>query len=695
MKEAFATNKPGPATVTHCPYCALQCGMVIHGKSSFPVISPNEFFSVNRGSLCIKGWTAAEALNHPERLLRPLARNAAGRLSLVSWEEAYARIIAAIRDTQAKHGRDAVGMLSGGSLTNEKAYLMGKFARVALGTRNIDYNGRFCMSSAAAAANKALGIDRGLPFPLADIPRAQVILLTGGNPAETMPPLMQFFEKQRLNGGRLIVIDPRLSDTAAKASLHLKITPGTDAALANGLLHLLAHEGAIDADYIRARTTGFDRVRAEIASYWPDRVERITGIPETQLRQTAALLAHAETAMIISGRGSEQHAQGVNNTLAWINLALARGLVGRPASGFGTLTGQGNGQGGREHGQKADQLPGYRRIDDPAARRHVAAVWGIDESEIPGPGKSAYDLLNALGDEIKTLLTFAFNFTVSAPDANAVQERVGKLDFFCVSDFFLSETAKMADVVLPAAQWAEEEGTMTNLEGRVIRRRRALLPPGEARSDLDMLCHLAQQLGRGQYFDYADTEAVFNELARATAGGLADYSGITYDKIDELQGVQWPCPTADHPGTPRLFRQTFPTNDGRAKFHAVRHLPAAEEPDAEYPYFLTTGRALAHYQSGTQTRRIEKLQDMVPAAYAEMHPHVAARHGLTEGGEVRLATRRGAATFRVRLSAGIRQDTIFTPFHWGGASSANLLTNAALDPVSRMPEFKVCAVRIE
>ena len=694
------TVKPLPSyklepVATHCPYCALQCGMVIHGKRGFPIISPNEFFPVNRGALCIKGWTAAEVLNHPERLLRPLARNSVGQLKPVSWEEAMTRIVGAIEDTQKKHGRDAVCLLGSGALTNEKAYLMGKFARVALRTANIDYNGRFCMSSAAAASIKAFGIDRGLPFPIEDIAQAELILLIGSNPAETMPPLMQFFEKQRINGGRLIVVDPRRSETAAKALLHLKITPGTETALANGLLHLLIRDGAIAEDYIRNRTEGFAEVKAEVTTYWPERVERITGVTEAQITQTAKLLAQANTAMIISGRGSEQQSQGVNNTLAWINLALALGLVGKPYSGFGTLTGQGNGQGGREHGQKADQLPGYRKIDDSQARRLVAAVWGVDEAEIPGPGRSAYELIGALGSEIKTLLAFAFNFVVSAPDANVVKERIGQLDFFCVSDFFLSETAQLADVVLPAAQWAEEEGTMTNLEGRVIHRRRVLRPPAEARSDLEVLCELAERLGRGEYFNYASVEQVFQELARATAGGVADYSGITYDRIDQLQGVYWPCPSADHPGTPRLFRHSFPTPSGRAKFHVVRHTRAAEEPDADYPYFLTTGRVLAHYQSGTQTRRIEKLQKMVADATAEINPNVAKRHGLAEGDIVTLATRRGAAKFRVKLSSGLREDTIFVPFHWGGENSANALTNAALDPTSRMPEFKVCAVRIE
>ena len=655
----------------------------------------NEQFPVNQGSLCIKGWTSAEVLHHPDRLLKPLKRNARGVLVPVNWDDALETIASACKSTQAKYGRDAVGVLGSGSLTNEKAYLLGKFARVALGTANIDYNGRFCMSSAAAASIKALGLDRGLPFPVTDIPHAEVILLVGSNIAETMPPLMQYFEAQRASDGQLIVVDPRQTPTAQAATLHLKLIPGTDAVLANGLLHLLIRDGLIDQAYIRERTEGFAQVKGVAATYWPERVERLTGIPEAQLLRTASILGHARTAMILTARGSEQQAQGVNNTLALINLALALGQVGRPFSGFGTITGQGNGQGGREHGQKADQLPGYRKVDDPVARQHIAAVWGVDEAEIPGPGKSAYELMNALGSEIRALLTFAFNFTVSAPDAKAVKERIRKLDFLCVSDFFLSETAQLADVVLPAAQWAEEEGTMTNLEGRVIRRRRALPPPGEARSDLDVLCELAARLGRGRYFSYANAEAVFQELARATAGGVADYSGITYDKIDALQGVYWPCPSEDHPGTPHLFRHSFPTPSGKARFHAVRHLPVAEEPDVDYPYFLTTGRTLAHYQSGTQTRRVEKLQELVAEAYAEMHSNLAQRHGLLEGDSVTLATRRGRAKFRVKLSHGMREDTIFTPFHWGGENSANALTHAALDPISRMPEFKVCAVRIE
>ena len=683
-------------TATHCPYCAFQCGMRLSGPREAAVVDGDEAFPVNKGALCIKGWTSAEALAHPDRLLSPLIRNAAGELVPSTWDEALDRVGEAFRKTRAEFGADAVGIFGGGSLTNEKAYLLGKFARVALGTANIDYNGRFCMSSAAAAGIRALGMDRGLPFPLEDIAKAEVVLLSGANVAETMPPIMQYFEAQRASGGVMVVSDPRRTATARGADLHLRLTPGTDAVLANGLLHLLIRDDLIDHDYIRDRTEGFERVRQIAATYWPERVERITGVPEAELLQTARLLGRANTAMILTGRGTEQQAQGVTNVLSFINLALALGKVGRPNSGYGCLTGQGNGQGGREHGQKSDQLPGYRLIADPAARQHVAAVWDFPEEELPGPGKSAYELLDSLGPEggVRSLLVLGSNVAVSAPHGNNIRERLESLDFLVVSDFFPSETAQLADVVLPSAQWAEEEGTMTNLEGRVIRRRRAYDPPAGVLTDLELLEQLAARLGRERWFTYASPEAVFEELRAASAGGVADYSGITYDKIEASQGVFWPCPSLDHPGTPRLFAEAFPTPSGRARFHPVLHREAAEMPDEEYPLYLTTGRVLAQYQSGTQTRRIAELEGMASEPLAEINPTTAERYGLADGDRLTLETRRGVARVRARLTVDIRPDTVFAPFHWPNEQSANLLTNPALDPTSRMPEFKVCAVRI-
>ena len=686
------------ATATHCPYCAFQYGMTLSRDGAGDVaIAGNPEFPLNWGALCVKGWTAAATLNHPERLTTPLVRDAGGTLQTASWDAALDRMIDAIKRTQERHGNDAVGVFGGGSLTNEKSYLLGKFARVALRTANIDYNGRFCMSSAAAASIRSFGIDRGLPFPVQDIAGAEAVLLMGDNPAETMPPMMQYFDEQRANGGRLLVADPRLTPTAQRADLHLRLMPGTDAVLANGLLHILIRDVLVDEDYIAERTEGFDRVKAEVATYWPERVERITGVAEGELTRAAHLLGEAGSAMILTGRGAEQQAQGVSNVSACINLALALGLPGRPNSGYGCITGQGNGQGGREHGQKADQLPGYRRIDNPAARRHVAGVWGVDEADLPGPGKSAYELLDSLGQEdgVRALLVMGSNVAVSAPHLGNVAQRLASLDFLAVSDFFLSETAAVADVVLPSAQWAEEAGTMTNLEGRVIRRRRACDPPAGVRDDVAVICELARRLGKGRHFEYGGVEEIFEELGRASAGGSADYSGISYAKIAANDGVFWPCPEPDHPGTPRMFAAGFPTASGRAWMFPVRHREPDETPDDEYPLFLTTGRNLAQYQSGNQTRRIAELAEINPEPLAEVHPTTARRYGLSDGDPVYLSTRRGRAEFRLKVTRGIREDTVFVPFHWGGRQAANRLTNPALDPTSRMPEFKVCAVRID
>src|SRR5919106_5438984 len=313
---------------THCPYCAFQCGMNLTGPKEQVMVAGNEAFPVNKGALCIKGWTSVETLAHPDRLLTPLARNPEGPLQPVTWDEALTRVVSAFQSAQAQYGRDAVGVFGGGSLTNEKAYLLGKFARVALGTSNIDYNGRFCMSSAAAASMRAFGLDRGLPFPLEDIARTEAVLLVGSNPAETMPPLMQYFDEQRANGGQLIVADPIRSASAQRA-LHLQLAPGTDAALANGLLHVLLREGLFNQAFIDERTEGFEKVKATVLGYWPERVERITGVPEAQLVAAARILGSAKSAMVLTGRGPEQQAAGVANTLAFINLALAFGKAGK------------------------------------------------------------------------------------------------------------------------------------------------------------------------------------------------------------------------------------------------------------------------------------------------------------------------------------------------------------------------------
>ncbi len=681
-------------TATHCPYCALQCGMMVMPDGAGWTTAARDF-PTNKGGMCRKGWTSAELLTAPDRLTTPLMRAAKDTpLRPVSWQAALDRIASAFQAIAAAHGRDAVGVFGGGGLTNEKAYLLGKFARVTLRTANIDYNGRFCMASAAAAGLRAFGLDRGLPFPLEDIPGADVVLIEGSNPAATMPPLMQYFEAQRKRGGMLIVADPRRTETAEAAHLHLQLAPGTDAALANGLLHVAVQDRLIDLDFIAARTSGFEAVRRVVARYWPDRVERITGVPAATIARAAHLLGEAATAMVLTGRGPEQQSRGVDNVLSYINLVLALGKAGKPHCGYGCFTGQGNGQGGREHGQKADQLPGYRKLDNPAHRAEVATVWGMDPALLPGPGLSATELLAALGGQVRGLMVMGSNVVVSAPDAGPLAKRLRGLDLLVVADIFLSETAALADVVLPIAQWAEEEGTMTNLEGRVLLRRLAKPRPDGVWTDAMILAALAERMGTASAIP-AEPRAIFEEFRRASAGGVADYAGITWERIAAEDGVFWPCPSSEHPGTPRLFLDRFATEDGRALFHPIEHRGPAEEPDADYPHLLTTGRVLSQYQSGTQTRRVASLAAAEPEAYVQIHPDTARGLGIADGTMVRLSTRRGHAEVRARHSRAIRFDTLFVPFHWAGSASANLLTNAALDPVSRIPEFKVCAVRAE
>lgn len=686
------------STDTHCPYCALQCGMRLDVAGSRVEVTPRDF-PTNKGGLCQKGWTSAALLDVGDRITTPLVKEK-GRFREASWEEALDLVAGKVRAIQTESGKDAVAIFGGGGLTNEKAYTLGKFARLALGTRFIDYNGRFCMSSAAAAGNRAFGLDRGLPFPLTDVADADAVILLGSNVADTMPPLVQHLGPVRARQG-LIVVDPRRSATAALtegAGLHLQNLPGTDLVLLLGLLHLLVADDLVDEAYLQARTTGWEDVRRSVSVWWPQRVSGITGISEPDLKQAARILAAAapvnggKGCMILSGRGAEQHHDGTDTVTAAINIALALGLPGRPGSGYGCLTGQGNGQGGREHGQKSDQLPGYRMIDDPAAREHVAAVWGVDPEVIPGKGVPAVELLGKLGGEVRALFVHGANPVVSAPDATAVAKRMAALDLLVVFDFVPSETAQMADVVLPVTQWAEEEGTMTSLEGRVLRRRKALDAPAGVRNELDILADLAARLDCPVPLE-TDPSLVFDELARATEGGKADYSGITHDLLDTERPVYWPFPQGSK-GTPRMFTERFAHTDGRARMVVVFPKGPADDLRPDAPLYLVTGRVLTQYQSGAQTRRVPALATAAPAPFVELHPQLAARHDIDDGDDVAVTSLRGTAVARARITSAIRPDTVFMPFHWPGPGMANALTNDATDPISGMPEFKVCAVEI-
>ena len=683
---------------THCCFCGQQCGIRLKVHDNAVVgFEPWYEFPFNQGKLCPKGVKRYLQGSHPDRLLYPMVRDTTDPAGFrrVTWDEALDRVVAEIRRIQGAYGDDAFAMLSGVSLTNEKSYLVGKFARLALHTANLDYNGRFCMVSAGAGNKKALGIDRNAN-PWSDIPLADVVWVAGSNVAETFPITTSYIWRARDRGARLIVQDPRVVPLARTADLFLPVRPGSDSALFGAVLHELIRHEWLDNEFIDAHTVGFDEAAAAVAAMTPQWAATITGVPAARIEQAAEWWGTSATGMLLHARGIEQQSKGTENVLAAINLGLATGKFGQPGCGVTTITGQGNGQGGREHGHKCDQLPGNRDITNPEHRAHVAKVWGCDPSEIPGKGITAEEIIEAMhAGEIKGLLSICFNPAVSAPDAGFTAEAFDRLEFYAVIDFFLSETAQHADVVLPGSLHEEDEGTSTTGEGRIVKINKAVDPPGEARRDWEILLDLAGRLGQGRYFPYTGTEQIFEELRLASAGGTADYRGATWRRIEDEMGLFWPVPEDGHPGTPRLFEGgRFYHPDGKARFTAVPFREAAEVVDDDYPTWLTTGRVVSQYLSGTQTRRIGGLVAQYPEPLCEMHPRLADRLGVVDGDLVTVTSRRGEVTLPAHVVTTIRPDTVFIPYHWPGRRAANQLTNRALDPTSKMPEFKVAAVKV-
>jgi assimilatory nitrate reductase catalytic subunit len=552
------------------------------------------------------------------------------------------------------------------------------------------------MVSAGAGNKKAQGIDRA-SNPWSDNPHADVVWVAGSNIAETFPITTGYIWRARDRGAKLIVQDPRVVPLARTADVFLPVRPGSDSALFGAVLHLLIRNDWLDHTFIDAHTVGFDEAAAAVADMTPQWAAEITGVPAARIEQAAEMWGTSATGMLMHARGIEQQSKGVDNVVSAINLGLATGKYGKPGCGVTTITGQGNGQGGREHGHKCDQLPGNRDITNPEHRAFIASVWGCDESEIPGKGLSAEEIIEAIhAGEIKGLLSICFNPLVSAPDANLTREALEKLEFYAVIEFFLSETAQHADVVLPGSLHEEDEGTSTSGEGRIIKINAAVAPPGEARRDWEILLDIAQRLGKKEYFQFDSAEDIFNELRRASTGGTADYTGATWQRVEDEMGLFWPVPHEGHPGTPRLFEGgKFFHPDGKARFHAVPFRESAEVVDDAYPIWLTTGRVVSQYLSGTQTRRIAALVAQYPEPLCEMHPRLAEDLGVADGDIVEVTSRRGSMTLPAHVVNTIRPDTVFIPYHWPGEQSVNQLTNRALDPISRMPEFKVAAVRVE
>lgn len=739
---------------TQCPFCSVQCKIGItelavpdqvgpialaSGVAATPVKSERlanvkeslhlegpifgqvsvyqaegVFNRASEGRACVKGLHAHQHSQSRERVLHPLMRKN-GSLVQVGWEEALAEVARRLDETRSQYGNDAIGVYGGGSLTNETAYLLGKFARLALGTRYIDYNGRFCMSAAASAGVKSFGLDRGLTFRLEDIAFAECIILAGTNVAECQPTLMPYFNRAKENGAKIIVIDPRVTQTASAAALHIQNRPGTDAALAAAMLGILLEEGLIDEDFVRTRTNGFQDLVARVEGQASvAETARHCGVEESAIREAALLLGKAKTAMIMTARGVEQQTDGHLAVREFINLLLATGNIGRKGCGYGAITGQANGQGGREHGQKADQLPGYRLIENPADRAYMASVWDVEESRLPRAGVSAYEMMEKIAEgEIRGLFIMGSNPVVSNPNALLVEEGISKLEHLIVADMFLSETARYADIVLPVTSYMENEGTLTNLEGRVLLREAGRPAPGETRHDWRILCDVAALLGEKHGFGFESAEQIFEELRVASRGGRADYYGITYDRIRREDGVYWPCPNPEEPAEEIMFHTSFAHPDGKAVFSsAPLNRPAASvKPETgegdgpaksahalakeeDYPLILTNGRILAHYLTGVQTRRSPALSAREVGNYLEIHPATAKRLRIRDKEWVEVETTAGSFSVRSRLSEKIREDTIFSSMHWGGVQNVNRATLPELDPFCKMPGFKFALARV-
>lgn len=684
---------------TQCPFCSMQCKLQLIEQS---VVSRKQYKTVGKenpttqGRLCIKGMNAYQHAFNRERLKYPLLK-VNGEFVRITWDQALEQIKAHFTRIQEEDGQNALAVYGSASITNEEAYLLGKFARVALQTKYIDYNGRLCMSAAASAASQTFGMDRGFTNSLSEVPLTRCIILAGTNIAECQPTMMPYFEKAKENGAFIIAIDPRETATTKLADLHLKLKPGTDAALANGLLKVIMEENYLDEAFIQDRAHGFNEVKDYVLSLKLEDIEKITGVSMDQIRKAAIIFGKEATGMIFTARGVEQQTDGSAAVRNFLNILIATGKLGKPNCGYGAVTGQGNGQGAREHGQKADQLPGYRSIENEEHRAYVANVWGIDPDELPRKGVSAYEIFEKINEgDITGMFLMCSNPVVSNPNAAFVKKALQKLKFLVAVDLFMSETAKLADLILPTSSYLEDEGTMTNVEGRVTLREASYPCPGEVKHDWQIIVDIARVLGKEKYFSFSSAEEIFNELRVASRGGIADYYGITYERLRKEGGILWPCPDTEHKGTVRLFEKSFAHHDGKAKMVVVTNKPVVPKEDVckEFPLHLTTGRVMSHYLTGVQTRRSPALAARNFESYLEIHPTTAVNYLIPDESLVKVESRRGSIIVRSKYSETIRPDTVFVPFHWADSQNVNILVGADLDPVCRMPGFKLSAVKI-
>ena len=690
-----------------CPYCGTGCGVLARAKDgAISEVRGDPEHPVNRGKLCAKGALLAPAVRTDDRLLFPLLRERrAGDFQRVSWPAAVERFAGAIRSAQAQHGPHSVMLYGSGQLATEDYYLFGKIAKGFLGTNNQDTNSRLCMASAVVAYSLALGSDSP-PCAYEDIEAAKTFLIVGANPEACHPILFNRIKARRRadKDVRVIVVDPRRTRTAEIADIHLRPRPGADAALLNSLLYETLLAGGVDREFVDAHTSGWDELAEVLSDYPAERAYELTGAPAQDVLDAARIYAGNGPALSLWAMGLNQSTRGVDNNLAIINLALATGNIGKPGAGPFSLTGQPNAMGGREAGGLAAALPGHRQVANPEHRDEMERAWGLERGAISDvPGLTAIEMVEALEEgAVKVLWIAGTNPLASLPNTARVRKALGKADFVAVQDaYHPTETTAAANLVLPAAQWSERAGTMTNSERRVCLLEQIGEPPGEAVPDWEIICRVARALGFGRQFSYADEEAIFDEYRELTRGRDLDITGLSYERLrGSSEGVQWPSAEGSGASTSRLFADgRFPTDDGRARFHVVRQESNAEELTDDYPLALLTGRVKDQWHTRTRTGKVAKLNKSEPRPFVEVHPQDARRLAVRDGQDVRVVSRRGAFAAPARVTDAVAPGAVFAPFHWGplwsAESTPNLAATEAFDARSKEPELKFAAVRLE
>lgn len=669
--------------LTVCPYCGAGCGIYLQVLDGELIgVLPCKSHVVSQGKLCIKGWNAHEFVYSKDRLTKPLIKHD-GTFIEISWDEALNIIAKKFREYIEKSGPDSIGVLASAKCTNEENYLMMKFARAVLGTNNIDHCARLCHAPTVVGLGASFG-SGAMTNSIGELEDSDCILVTGSNTTEQHPLVARYIMRAREKGAKLIVVDSRAIPLARFADFHLRQRPGTDVAWINGFMNVIINEGLEDRKFIEERTEGFEELAKNVRKYPPEYVESITGIPKEDLIEAARTYAKADSASIVYSMGITQHTTGVDNVRSCANLAMLTGNVGKPSTGVDPLRGQNNVQGACDAGALPNVYSGYQSVADEKIQAKFEEAW---KTKLPSKsGLTVVEMINEAYDgNIKMMYIMGENPMLSDPDVNHVREALDNLEFLVVQDIFLTETAQLADIVLPAVSYAEKDGTFTATDRRVQMVRKAIEPIGESRPDWQIICDLARRMGSKE-FGYLSSAEIMDEIASLTP----IYGGIVYERLQE-NGLQWPCPSKEHPGTPYLHSGRF--SRGKGNFAALEFKEPAELPDYDYPLILTTGRIIFHYHTGTMTRRTEILNREVPTGYVEINPRDAEKLGVADGELVLVQSRRGEINIKALVTKRVPEGVIFIPFHYAECA-ANVLTNPALDPVAKIPEYKACAVRV-